>query len=206
MHSSSHLLVQIPPVGILFLLIVPAALFAASLINVFIDRYGRKALSLLALVLLFNLWGTIQCALRNPPGITTQFYEPTQIDHRYDAALINFLNTHGETRGYTNYWVTYPLAFQSQEKLIFVPRLPYHLDLRYTERDDRYEPYDEIVQRSDKTAYITTHNPALDETIQKEFLRLDIQWKEIQIGDYHVFYDLSREVRPDEIGLGASTP
>lgn len=186
-------------------LTVPAALFAANLIHVLIIRFGNKALSLLMLILIFNLWGTVQCALRNPPGITTQFYEPTQIDHRFDSALIDFLGAHGEKRGYTNYWVTYPLAFRSQEALIFIPRLPYHLDFRYTDRDDRYDQYDEIVNQADQAAFITTRNPGLDGYIQQEFRKLNIQWKETQIGDYHVFYNLSRKVSPEEIGLGFSS-
>jgi hypothetical protein len=35
---------------------------------------------------------------------------------------------------------------------------------------------------------------------------LDVDWKEEQIGDYLVFYALSRLVRPEEIGLGVTTP
>ena len=186
-------------------LMVPAALFAAYFIYTLSHKYGSKALGLLIFILIFNLLGTVQCALRDPPGITTQFYEPTQIDHRSDAALIEFLNAHGEKRGYTNYWVTYPLAFLSQEALIFVPRLPYHLDLRYTERDDRYDQYDEIVAQANRAAFITTRNPELDKYIQKEFQKLNVQWEESQIGDYHIFYDLSRKVEPEEIGFGFSS-
>lgn len=186
-------------------LIVPTALFAANLIYSLIIRYGNKAFSLLLLILIFNLWGTGQCVFHNPPGITTQFYEPTQIDHHFDSALIAFLNTHGEKRGYTNYWVSYPLAFLSQENLIFIPRLPYHLDLRYTERDDRYKRYDEIVDQSDQAAFITTRNPGLNAYLQQEFRRLNLQWKEAQIGDYHVFYNLSQKLSSEEFELGFSS-
>jgi 4-amino-4-deoxy-L-arabinose transferase-like glycosyltransferase len=186
-------------------LMIPAALFAANLIHVLNKKYGYIAFSLLLLIFVFNLWGTVQSALRNPPGITTQFYAPTQIDHRFDSALIDFLSTHGEKRGYTNYWVTYPLAFLSHESLIFVPRLPYHLDFRYTARDDRYDQYDKIVAHADQVAFITTHNPGLDVYIQQEFWKLNLQWKETQIGDYHVYYNLSRIVNPAEIGLGFSS-
>ena len=54
---------------------------------------------LLLSVLAFNLWGHIQTAIRNPPGLTTQFDAVTQIDHRYDASLIEFLEAEGEERG-----------------------------------------------------------------------------------------------------------
>jgi hypothetical protein len=127
------------------------------------------------------------------------------VDHRFDQALIDFLIEKGETRGYSNYWVTYPLAFLSQEKLIFIPRLPYHLDFRYTERDDRYAAYNSMVAEADRVAYITTHHPELNAYLASAFKELDIKWEEIQIGDYHVFFNLSELVRPDEIGLGKTT-
>lgn len=184
---------------------VPLALFAAAMILDFEKGIGGWAYGLVALLLIYNLWGTVQSALRFPPGISTQFYAPTQVDHGYDQALMAFLRQHGETHGYGNYWVAYPLAFLSEEELIFVPRLPYHLDFRYTERDDRYPPYDELVARSDRVAYITTNHPDLNERLQNSFTELGVSWQEAQIGDYTVFYDLSRSVRPQEIGLGTTT-
>jgi hypothetical protein len=116
---------------------------------------------------------------------------------------MNFLRKQGETRGYTNYWTAYPLAFLSSEELIFVPRLPYHLDLRYTPRDDRYAPYTEIVENSPRVAYITTRNPLLDEYLRDAFSDLSVTWQEKVISDYRVYYNLSSPVRPSDIGLGA---
>lgn len=187
-------------------LVVPMALFAASMIVDLNMRFGRRAIILLALILVYHLWGTVQCALRFPPGLTTQFYEPARVDHRYMPDLVEFLREQGETRGYTNYWVGYPLAFLSQEELIFIPRLPYHPDFRYTERDDRYAPYDEMVAQADKAAYITTHHPDLDDELRRQFTALGISWQEQRIGDYQIFYALSRLVRPHELGLGVTTP
>lgn len=126
----------------------------------------------------------------------------SQIDQRYLPDLAAFLEQVGETRGYSNYWVAYPLAFISKERLIFSPRLPYHPDLRYTTRDDRYPVYTSMVEVSDRTAYITTRNPALDEHLKQAFSRLGVSYQEVQIGDYHVYYRLSRPVHPREIGLG----
>jgi len=188
-------------------LAAPMALFAAAMIQDLASRprIGNWAYLLLALLLVYNLWGTVQSALRYPPGITTQFYYPTQIDHRYDQELITFLRDKGETRGYGNYWVAYPLAFLSEEDLIFVPRLPYHLDFRYSERDDRYQPYQDVVSRSQKVAYITTNHPDLDDRLRTSFGEMGVTWRETRIGDYLVFYGLSRVVRPEEIGLGATT-
>ncbi|HEY44869.1 MAG TPA: glycosyltransferase family 39 protein [Anaerolineae bacterium] len=196
------------PSGRYFLpLAVPMALLVT---NFLVDLKGRYRTGLRVLILLgllgFNLWGTIESAIRNPPGITTQFDEVTQIDHSQDRALIHFLSERGESRGYSNYWVSYPLAFLSNEDLIFVPYLPYHLDFRYTPRDSRYEPYEDQVAISERVAYITTHHPALDEYIRSSFKGLDVRWKEVRIGDYQIFYNLSRVVVPTEIGLGILSP
>jgi len=156
--------------------------------------------------LIYNLWGTVQSAQRIPPGITTQFNAITQVDHRDMDELIMFLKDNDEMHGYTNYWVSYPLAFQSQEDLIFIPRLPYHEDLRYTPRDDRYPPYAQTVSQAPRVAYITTHHPALNDYLRTAFTDHGVTWRETRIGDYFVFHDLSLAVSPEEIGLGLSSP
>lgn len=194
------------PSGRYFLpLAIPLSLFAAALVVELHTKIGYWALGLVLLVLVYNLWGTVQSALHFPPGVTTQFYGPAQVDHRYDQVLIDFLRQHDERRGYGNYWVAYPLDFLSGEELIFVPRLPYHPDFRYTERDDRYQPYDDMVSQAQHVAYITTNHPDLDKYLRGKFKALGATWQEIQIGDYHVFYALSQPVRPHQIGLGTTT-
>ena len=161
---------------------------------------ARVRALLLVFVVAFNLWSNLEAVDQYPPGMTTQFDSVTRIDHRFDEPLIDFLTEHGETRGYTNYWVSYPLAFKSEETLIYIPWLPYHLDFRYTDRDDRYEPYRTLVEVSDQVAYITTFHPALDQSIRAGFRELGVTWEEEKIGDYQIFYHLSRPVRPAEIG------
>jgi len=178
------------------------ALFAAQAVMRLRDSHGRWAWGLVLIVLGFNLWGTVQAAQRVPPGLTTQFDAQTRIYHRHDFDLIAFLEAEGEMRGYSNYWISYPLAFQSGERLIFVPRLPYHRDLSYTSRDDRYAPYQQLVAAAGKVAYITGDQPALENHIRKGLATLRVDWQEKEIGDYRVFYQLSRVVRPGELGLG----
>jgi hypothetical protein len=195
------------PSGRYFLpLAVPLAMLAAKMAISLRERWGNLAYGAVAFIVLFNLIGTIQTAMKYPPGLTTQFDPVAQVDHRYDEDLIAFLRENGETRGYTNYWVAYPLAFRSGESLIFVPRLPYHQDFRYTERDDRYAPYDGIVAEADRVAYITTNHPSLDQYLRESFFARGITWQERPIGDYHVFYQLSKVVSPDHLPLGPSHP
>ena len=190
------------PSGRYFLpLAIPLALFAAEMIANIYQRQRALGVALVALLLVYHLLGTIQTARRMPPGITTQFYIPSQVDIRAMPELVDFLRQNGETHGYSNYWVSYPLAFLSQEELIFVPRLPYHLDFRYTARDDRYAPYDELVAQAGQTAYITTHHPELDERLRQGFQELGVSFQETRIGDFVIFYGLSVPVRPEQLNL-----
>ncbi len=189
------------PSGRYFLpLYLPLSIFTAEALAVLRDQVGRWAWALLVTVLVFNLVGTFQAARDNPPGITTQFEAITQVDHRYDGELINFLRTHGGRNGYANYWIAYPIAFLSGEDIVLVPRLPYKADFRYTSRDDRYAPYRERVEASPTVVYVTSNHPALDTLLRERFTALGIGFDEASIGSYHIFYDLSRQVTPAEIG------
>jgi 4-amino-4-deoxy-L-arabinose transferase-like glycosyltransferase len=194
------------PSGRYFLpLAVPMALLAGdALASLRLDKDSWRWAAAGGLAV-FNLIGVVQCAMLQPPGLTTQFDLTTVIDHRYDASLIAFLQQHGETRGYSTYWVSYPLAFLSHEEIIFTPRLPYHQDLRYTSRDDRYAPYDQIVASSPRVAYITVRHPSLDALLTGAFRDQGIQWQEKIIGDYHVYYALTRPVSPLQLGLSFAT-
>ncbi|MFQ5410386.1 MAG: hypothetical protein ACE5FI_18405, partial [Anaerolineales bacterium] len=183
-------------------LAAPLALFTADMLARLRRRNALVAHVGLGTLLVFNLWGNVESARANPPGITTQFDAVAQIDKSYDDALMRFLLDNGETRGYGNYWVGFPLAFLSDEALIFSAQLPYHPDFRYTPRDDRYAPYTTAVAQSERVAYITTHHPALNDEIRVGLHALGVTFEERQIGDYHVFYHLSRAVRPSELGLG----
>lgn len=192
------------PSGRYFLpLVVPMALLAGMVLDGFLKQgvSNIRIYVVIAGILLFNFWGTMQSAARTPPGLTTQFDSVTWIDHSYDSELIEFLQQNGETRGYSNYWVTYPIAFLSEERVIFVPKLPYHEDFRYTSRDNRYQLYDFDVARSDRAAFITTNHPVLDLRLESNFKARGITWKEIWIGDYHLFYQLSSLVTPEDLQI-----
>lgn len=192
----------VDPSGRYFLpLSVPLALGAGQMVTTLI-RQRRMQLLVIGLVLVFQGWGTVQSALRFPPGLTTQFYEPSIIDHRYDQQLMTFLTEHGETRGYSSYWTAYPLAFLSSEEIIFVPALPYHPDLSFTPRDNRYAPYAQAVRSAEKMAYINARIPQVSAALRDRLTRIGVSWNEQRIGDYEIFYALSRPVHPEEIGFG----
>ena len=157
-------------------------------------------IGLLICIIALNGFETVR-AVRSVDKITTQFDPITRFDNRSDEALIEFLLEHNETRGYTNYWVSYRLAFLSDETIIFSPRLPYNEDLSYTTADNRYPIYDEIVTNSPEVAYITSKHPQLDQNIRQRLIFLGVSFFEIQIGDYHIFFNLSEAIRPEDIGL-----
>jgi hypothetical protein len=185
---------------------IPVNVILVVMVGIAVGYRGRfNPVWGVVVILVFHVLTTFQCAFKDPPALTTQFYSPTIIRHEYDQALIRFLEDEGESFGYSNYWVSYPIAFLSEEELIFVPRLPYHVDMRYTERDDRYLPYDNMVQNADRVAYITTNNPLLDDFLEASFQEKDIDYQEQFIGDYHVFYALSEIVRPEDLGLGTTS-
>ncbi len=194
------------PSGRYFLpLAAPLALFVADLLNRVRREYPRAAVALLAFALLFNLWGNIDSMLTFPPGFTTQFDEVAQVDQRDLPAVIEFLKAHGETHCYSNYWVTFPIAFLSNETILCSAALPYHLDFKHTTRDDRYPPYTAAVAAAPRAAYITTNHPPLDERLRSEFAALNVMFSETTIGDFHIFYNLSHKVAPEEIGLGQTS-
>jgi len=195
------------PSGRYFLpLAVPLALLAGDLFTEpRILPFRRWAYALLGLVLIFNLWGNIQAAAKNPPGITTQFDPIARVDHSFLPELVEFLEAEEEWTGYTNYWVAYPLAFVSGERLIYAPRLPYHTDFRYSDRDDRYAPYGVAVEKGPSAAYITTQFPELNQILRDGLLQREIEFKETSIGPYDVIYGLSENVSPNQLGV-YSTP
>ena len=155
---------------------------------------------LLSGVIAFQLYTNWQAATTLPDRITTQFDSVARVDQSELDRLISFLLSEDETRGYTNYWIAYPLAFQSDEQLIFYPSLPYHHDFRYTARDNRYPAYQEMVDQSPHAAFITTHHTTLDESLRDSLRSLGVSWDEIQIGDYRVFYNLSGRVEIEDVG------
>ncbi len=190
------------PSGRYFLpLYLPLALLTAMLLQRFRNENGTLVALLVAIVVGYNVSMTLIAAAKQPPGISTQFDAATWIDHTRDQELIDFLLANHETRGYTNYWVQTPIAFLSGERIISAARLPYHLDLGYTPRDDRYPPYTQAVRESPRAFYVTTNHPKLDALIREGLTKLSVNFKEHTIGNYHLFYDLSRKVEPEEVGV-----
>ena len=180
-------------------LIIPSVLLSGYAIN----RLSEKKWILAVLLILFSAYqGIVTWKLaESEPYITTQFYAPAMVSHTYDDELIEFLGKNHLKYGYTNYWVSYPLAFLTDETFIYIPALPYHPDLKFTERDNRYAPYTDWVSASDEISYIVTKNPPLDDALARVFSEHDIRYDYHEIGDFHIYYHLSDMIRPDQFNL-----
>ena len=183
-------------------LAIPLALWTADLLARVRDESNRLALLGLFLLLSFNLLGTGLAIYQNPPGLTTQFHPITRFDNRYDDELVAFLGEIDVSRGYSNYWVAFRIAFLSREDIILSSQLPYKPDLSYNPADDRYPPYTAQVDRADKVVYITSILPALDAVLAERLSAAGLGFSEKQIGPYHLFYNLTRKITPQELGFG----
>jgi 4-amino-4-deoxy-L-arabinose transferase-like glycosyltransferase len=181
-------------------LVAPLAVFTAMFLRNVRRSHPRVAVALLVYAVAFNFVGTALAAWQNPPGLTTQFGPITRFDNRSDAALISFLIGHGGARGYSNYWVTYRIAYESDERVILAARLPFKEDFVYSSRDAGYAPYNQMADASPTAVYVTSQHPRLDALLRERFTSGNVMFQETQIGPYHVFYGLSRKVMPEELG------
>jgi hypothetical protein len=48
---------------------------------------------------------------------------------------------------------------------------------------------------------VTSNHPALDELLRGQFADLGVSFREQQLSSYHVFYGLSRKVKPEELSI-----
>jgi hypothetical protein len=187
----------VDPSGRYFL---PFAFLLSMLVGLagYSKRFGKIYFGLLIFVLFYQIAGSL-IFMKQQPKITTQFYKPAQVKQQYLPELVSFLSSKNEFFGYSNYWVSYPLAFLSDEKIICVPSLPYHPDLTYTSRDSRIKEYEVQVSESERVFYVTTNNETLDQVLQTGFKQLDVQYSYQEIGDYHIYYGLSKKVEPQQL-------
>jgi len=181
---------------------LPFFIALAVAVGFLLEEFPKKKIIYLLFlcVVSYNIYGVISLA-KVFPYLTTQFYAPAQVDHGYMDELINFLKMNNETVGFSNYWVSYPLAFQTDEEIIAVPLLPYHLDLTFTIRDLRIPDYLEAIKGKERYFYITTNNKKLDDILITRFSTRFIKYEYKEIGDYHVFYNLSKPIYPQDLDI-----
>ncbi|MCK6578901.1 MAG: hypothetical protein L6Q98_12420 [Anaerolineae bacterium] len=152
----------------------------------------------IAILLIYQSAGLIGAVRQTPPGVTTQFNLETHLPNDDDRLLIDFLQANGLTRGYTNYWVAYRLAFLSGETLQYRAALPYKADLSYTPRDDRYPPYVAAVSAAqangERLAYVTANVVEVRGWLEGWFDSQGVTYAYAPVGMYHVYYDFAPRV------------
>jgi hypothetical protein len=185
---------SIDPTGRYFLpVILPLAVVLGTLIDGLWGRRRVVAVALITVVLGYNLIGQVTAASNNPPGFTTQFNLDTHIPNTWDAELIAFLDEHELYHGYTNYWVSFRLAFLSGDRMQYSAALSYKPDLSYTPADDRYLPYVQATAAADRIAYITANVAEVKAWLEAQFAARGVTYQSAQVGVYHIYYDFTPE-------------
>lgn len=180
---------SIDPTGRYFLpLTLPLGIVLGTLADSFRSTLARLALA--GVVIGYGLVGTVTAITTVPPGLTTQFNLETHIPNTDDAALIAFLDEYGLYRGYTNYWISFRLAFLSGDRLQYSAVLPYKTDLSYTPFDDRYKPYRKAADTAPdaQIAYVTANVAAVKDRLEALFAEQGIAYQYAQVGVYHIYY------------------
>jgi 4-amino-4-deoxy-L-arabinose transferase-like glycosyltransferase len=160
------------------------------------QRWGSVAL---ALLVAFHLAGVALAASR-PEGLTTQYNPDLQMGNAYDQALIDFLLENDMPYGYSHHWVSFKIAFLSQERVVLSPLLPSRIN-PYDDpaRADRYPPYTALVESAANPVYVTSDQPWLDDMLRQRFAERGITFIESTIGPYRVFHHLSRAISPKDM-------
>jgi 4-amino-4-deoxy-L-arabinose transferase-like glycosyltransferase len=177
---------------------------AAALLLERLYRWRRPvALFVLAAVLAFNLATHLWAIQTMPPGLTTQMSPDFWYGNHYDQALIDFLADHGD-RGYSHHWISYKIAFLSDEQVILSALLPYSPPgpgPTWNNLPERYPPYQAAVEASPTRVYVTHREPHLESYLRQAFNERGITYQIQDIGPYRVYYDFSAVITPQEIGF-----
>jgi len=182
----------------------PVLLVTTALFLERIYRWRRfAATGLLAFILAFNLAAHLKAVQKSPPGITAQMNPAFWFGNQFDQELIDFVIEQGG-RGYSHHWISYKIAFLSDEQVILASFLPYHPDLKWLPLDDRYAPYAAAVAAAPRRVYVTHREPNLEAYLQNAFAEKDVTYQIKDIGPYRVYYNFSVVITPAEIGLGSN--
>jgi 4-amino-4-deoxy-L-arabinose transferase-like glycosyltransferase len=178
------------PTGRYFL---PLILTLAVTVGAFAAALPRTAaIGVMAIILTFHTIGLIGAVRTDPPGLTTQFNLDTHLPNADDDALIAYLTDRGLTRGYAHYWITFRLAFLSDEQLLFRAALPYKRDLGYTPRDDRYPPYVTAVEAAraagEPLAVVTGALPEVRNWLENWLNEQGVTYTRDEVGIYAVYH------------------
>jgi hypothetical protein len=183
---------SIDPTGRYFL---PLALPLGVVLGTLVDALSRRAARVALLVLVLGYFAAGQLAAATGRyGLTTQFNLDTHIPNTHDAELIDFLLANDLTRGYTNYWISFRLAFLSGERLQYSAAFSYKRNLDYTPADERYPAYRAAADSAERVAYITANVAEIEAALVEAFAAEGVIYSTAQIGPYTIFHDFQPAV------------
>ncbi len=184
---------SIDPTGRYFLpLLLPFGIVLGTLVDGLRPRRLLQ-IAVVALVVGYYAAGQISAA-RVQPGLTTQFNLETHIPNDDDQALIDWLDAHHLSTGYTSYWIAFRIAFLSQERIRFSSALPYKSSLQYTAADERYPAYKQVADSSDDIAYITASVEAVRVALEAAFAHSGARYDSAIVGPYHIYYHFRPQI------------
>lgn len=169
-----------------YLLPIYSALFflPASLATEAI-RAGRQWLggAVVASVLFANLFGLAHSS-RSSDLLLLTATERVAEDHR---ELLEFLRARGLRHVYTDYWIGYRLAFESNEEIVFAPyRQP---------STERIPEYGREVRRAGRAAWVAP--PSLARIFSESLDALGVAYHEASASGYRILFDLAS---PEALG------
>ncbi|MBN1656778.1 MAG: glycosyltransferase family 39 protein [Anaerolineae bacterium] len=161
------------------------------------SRWGSLAV---AAILAFNLAG-VALGTGEPARLTTVYFPEQQVGNAHDQALIDFMLDRELHYGYSQHWVSYKIAFLSNEQIVLAPLLPFSKQRHSPFEADRYPPYSALARSTPSPVYVTCNQPWLDEVLIEEFHARGVHFEEADVGPYHIFYALSKVVSPIDMGI-----
>lgn len=147
--------------------LIPVYFAVSLMIGVALSRSKNKAAAWLCFFMLLagQAFGNIVHLRSIPPNLK---------ERAAHSLLLQFLDKQGIRGGYANYWLSYQLTFESQEKIILAPY----------QSEDRYPAYTHYVNQLDKAAYLFRDSQAPEEfeaglklkSVSYEKFRIDPFW------------------------------
>ncbi len=179
------------PTGRYFLpLLLSYSLFGAVAIDALWSSRRWLGVGVMIAVIGYMGLGTLDAIRHSDVGITPQFDLVTHLPNADDAELVAFLEAQDLTRGYSTYWLTFRLAYLSDERLQYSATLPNKTDLSYNPTDNRHAPYVEAVRQAEQVAIITTDRlPHFEGILQAKLDAYTYSMHEV--GIYNVYYDFT---------------
>jgi len=113
------------------------------------------------------------------------------------AGLVKWMLSRNYLYGYAGYWTSYPVIFESGERILVSPTL------LHPTFSDRMPEYTAKVRNATGAVYIIGENdgPGLALRLEGRLKKMNIKYKKDVFEEFSVYSEISRKVYPEEIAL-----